>query len=151
MPSVICAANSQYQPTMTGWDRGEQSSYSTYKIRKGNPISEIPRSPLSRHIVDQNGITCERSVHAYHHGCSLQCGGLHHDDCCVLHHACRDAEPELERDDAQLEQVRACPCEHRVSHEPCCDHPCRLQPNFYCCIIRNFVAQGRKNLCKKTF
>ena len=29
------------------------------KQEKGNLISEIPPSPLARHIVEQNGITCD--------------------------------------------------------------------------------------------
>ena len=78
-------------------------------------------------MVEQSRITCERSARAYHYGYSLQCGGLHHDGHCV---ACRDVEPELEQDDAQLEHgdvLLACACEHSVNHELCCDRPCRLR------------------------
>ena len=31
-------------------------------IKKGNPISEIPRSPLSRHIVEQSRLSATSEV-----------------------------------------------------------------------------------------
>ena len=43
------------------------------------------------------------------------------------------------------EQVRACACEHSVSHEPCCDHPCssRTPSDVHC---RNGLCHSESTL-----
>ena len=51
MQSVICAASSQYRQIMMESVLKELSSFFTYN-KEGNRISTIPRSPLSRHMID---------------------------------------------------------------------------------------------------
>ena len=60
--------------------------------------------------------------------CLPRCGLKYRDACQLSQEPLGDAE--LVKDGAQLEhgeELRACACEHSVSRELCCDHPCKLR------------------------
>ena len=64
--------------------------------------------------------------------CWPRCGLKYRDACQLSQEPLGDAEQV--QDGALLEHgdvLRACACEHSVSREYCCGHPCRSQPNFY--------------------
>ena len=63
--------------------------------------------------------------------CLPKCGLKDRDACQLSQEPMRDAEQV--QDGAQLEHgevLRACACEHSVSHELCCDHHGSSPPSF---------------------
>ena len=78
-----------------------------------------------------------RDSEPYEHCCGYPCCGCPCGPCrSLLLRLCLTLEQDCA---SQRERVRTCACEHSVSHEPCCDRPCKLR-------IPSDV-HGRNGLC----